>query len=130
MWSHHHHLSTWWEFRAVPNILFVHFGDLKADPETEMRRIAACCGFAVGDDAWPALVASVGLEAMREEARVNDQSGIVFEGGVDRFFYKGDNGRWRGVLTDDDLALYDTAAAQLDPELRRWLEGGRHAVGL
>ena len=130
MWSHHHHLSTWWQFRDVPNILFVHFGDLKADPEAEMRRIAAFCGLAVDEDAWPALVASVGLDAMREEARVNDQSGFVFEGGVDRFFYKGDNGRWRSVLTDDDLAQYDAAAATLDPALRRWLEGGRHAVNM
>ena len=34
-WSHHHHLSTWWQFRELPNVLLVHFGDLKSDPETE-----------------------------------------------------------------------------------------------
>jgi len=133
MWSHHHHLSTWWEFRDAPNILFVHFGDLKADPETEMRRIAAFCDIQVDEDKWPALVASVGLDAMRGEAHesgAHDTMSFVFEGGADRFFYKGDNGRWRDVLTADDLALYDAAAATLDPELRTWLEGGRHAVGL
>ena len=43
-WSHHHHLSTWWAIRELPNLLFIaHFGDLKADPETEMRRIAEFC---------------------------------------------------------------------------------------
>ena len=47
-----------------------------------------------------------------------------------RFLYKGTNGRWRDVLTDDDLAMYVEAAATLDPALRRWLEGGRHAAGL
>ena len=46
----------------------------------------------------------------------------MFEGGAGRFFYKGTNGRWRNVLTEEDLALYETAAAQLDPELRSWLE--------
>jgi hypothetical protein len=40
------------------------------------------------------------------------------------------NGRWRDALTDDDLVLYDTAAAILDPTLRRWVEHGRHAVDL
>ena len=129
-WSHHHHLSTWWEFRAVPNILFVHFGDLKADPDSEMRRIAAFCEIDVDERAWPAIMASVGLDAMREEARRADSGiGLAFHGGADRFFYKGDNGRWRSVLTDDDLAQYDAAAATLDPALRQWLEGGRHAVG-
>jgi aryl sulfotransferase len=133
MWSHHHHLSTWWEFRDVPNILFVHFGDLKADPEAEMRRIAAFCDIEVDEAKWPALVTSVGLEEMRREARnspAHETMSFVFEGGADRFFYRGDNGRWRGVLTDDDLARYDAAAATLDPDLRRWLEGGRHAVGV
>jgi hypothetical protein len=28
------------------------------------------------------------------------------------------------VLTENDLALYEAAAAQLDPELRAWLAAG------
>src|ERR1700730_7569602 len=28
-WSQHHHLTTWWDARELPNVLFVHFGDLK-----------------------------------------------------------------------------------------------------
>jgi aryl sulfotransferase len=130
-WSHHHHLSTWWEVRDLPNVLFVHFGDLKADLETEMRRIAAYCDIHVDEDGWPALVATVGFDAMRSEARgTDDPMAMAFEGGADRFFYKGSNGRWRGALTPDDLALYETAASTLDPLLRQWLEGGRHAVGM
>ena len=128
-WSHHHHLATWWEVRDLANVLFVHFGDLKADPETEIRRIAAFCDIGVDDESWPAILETVGLDAMRTEARgADDPMAMVFEGGAERFFYKGDNGRWRNVLTDDDLALYDKAVATLDPELRQWLEGGRHAV--
>ena len=50
---------------------------------------------------------------------------MIFEGGAARFLYKGTNDRWRDVLTTDDLALYEAAAARtLAPELRRWLEGG------
>jgi aryl sulfotransferase len=127
-WSHHHHLTTWWEVRDLPNVLFVHFGDLSADPETEMRRIAAFCDIEVEEDAWPELVATVGLDAMRIEARgAEDPMAIAFEGGAGRFFFKGDSGRWRNVLTDSDLALYDAAASTLDPTLKQWLEGGRHA---
>jgi aryl sulfotransferase len=51
-----------------------------------------------------------------------------FEGGSDRFFFKGTNGRWRDVLTAEDLALYETAVARLEPGLRRWLEAGRLAA--
>ena len=55
---------------------------------------------------------------------------MILDGGVARFFFKGTNGRWRDTLTDDDLAAYEVAASALDPRLRTWLEGGRHAVGL
>lgn len=130
-WSHHHHLATWWEFRDLANVLFVHFGDLKADPETEIRRIAAFCEIEIDEATWPALLTMIGIDAMRAEARgADDPMQMGFVGGAERFFYKGDNGRWRGVLTDDDLAQYDIAAATLDPALRTWLEGGRHTVDL
>ena len=130
-WSHHHHLSTWWAVRELPNVLLLHFGDLKADPETEMRRIADFCAIYVSEDSWPALLATVGFDAMRDEARhFDDRMSMVWKGGADTFFYKGDSGRWRGVLKSDDLVLYETSASALDPALRTWLEGGRHAVGI
>lgn len=130
-WSHHHHASTWWEFRGLPNVLLVHFADLKADLEAEMRRVAAFCEVAVEDDAWPSLMSTVGLDAMRSEARGNNNAmAMAFEGGADGFFFKGTNGRWRGVLTDADLGLYEARASSLDPQLRLWIENGRHAVDL
>ena len=52
---------------------------------------------------------------------------MIFEGGIDRFLFKGTNGRWKGVLSDDDLALYEQAATTLEPGLRAWLERGRVA---
>ena len=130
-WSHHHHLSTWWAVRELPNVLLVHFGDLKADPETEMRRIADFCALDVSEDSWPALLSTVGIDAMRDEARhFDDPMAMVWKGGADSFFYRGDSGRWRGVLNSGDLALYESSASALDPTLRTWLEGGRHAVGI
>jgi aryl sulfotransferase len=128
-WSHHHHLSTWWQWRDLHNVHFMHFGDLLADTEGEMRRLAAYCEIEVPEDHWPAIVDAVQLDAMRAEAKAHDPTGdtasLIFEGGTDRFLFKGTNGRWRGVLTDEDLALYEEAAATLDPSLRAWLEGGR-----
>jgi aryl sulfotransferase len=130
-WSHHHHLSTWWQWRTLPNVYFMHFGDLLADTEGEMRRLAAYCEIDVPEERWPAIVAAVQLDAMRREAKAgadDDAEGMVFEGGIDRFLFKGTNGRWRDVLSTDDLELYKQAAKLLDPGLRAWLEGGRAAV--
>lgn len=124
-WSHHHHAKSFWTYHHLPNVLMVHYADLLTDLEGQMRRVAAFSQLEVAEDAWPQLVAAARFGAMKQEAVRNEEYiGLIFEGGADRFFYKGTNGRWRDVLTDDDLALYETAAAQLDPTLRSWLEAG------
>ena len=110
---------------------FVHFGDLLADTEGEMRRLAIYCEIDVPEERWPAIVAAVRLDAMRADAkrgRAGDGAGMIFDGGLDRFLFKGTNGRWRGVLSDDDLVGYEQASAKLDAGLRAWLEGGRAAI--
>jgi aryl sulfotransferase len=130
-WSHHHHLTTWWALRDMPNVLCLHYGDLLADTRTEIQRLADFLDIDVPEERWESLLAEVTIDAMRRDARGadnEDPAAMIFEGGVSRFLYKGTNGRWRGVLTEEDLAMYDAAAAALDPSLRRWLEGGRHAA--
>ncbi len=52
----------------------------------------------------------------------------AFTGGAQTFIHKGTNGRWQGVLTEDDLALYEAAVArELTPDCARWLEDGYQA---
>jgi aryl sulfotransferase len=128
-WSHHHHVATWWAARDMSNIMFVHYADLLADTEAEMRRIADFLDIDVSEPCWPELLNDVAIDSMRQEAaHYDDPSPLIFAGGASTFFYKGTNGRWRNVLTDEDLAQYDTAASKLDSELRAWLEGGRCAL--
>ena len=96
-WSHHHHLSTWWQWRELPNVYFIHFGDLLADTEGEMRRLAVYCGIEVPEERWPGIVDAVQLDAMRKDAkRDGGGASMIFEGGIDRFLFKGTNGRWKG----------------------------------
>ena len=49
----------------------------------------------------------------------------TWHGGSRAFFHSGGGGRWRDVLTDEDLALYEAKKAQvLEPAAARWLESG------
>ena len=46
-WPHSgnlHHTATWWRFRHLPNILFVHYADLLADLPGEIGRVADFVG--------------------------------------------------------------------------------------
>jgi aryl sulfotransferase len=122
-WSHHHHASSYWPYRDLSNVLMVHYNDLLADLPGEMRRVAEFVGIDVAEPDWPDLVAAARFDAMKREATAAaGPLSLVFEGGAERFFFKGTNGRWHDVLTDDDLAIYESVASTLDPGLRRWLE--------
>ena len=129
-WSHLHHCKSWWEWRELPNILMVHYNDMKTDLEGEMRRVAAYLEIEPADDAWPRLVEACTFASMKERATgIMANAELGFVGGTDTFFYKGTNQRWRGLLSDDDLALYPEAVERtLSPEAGEWLEKGRLAT--
>jgi aryl sulfotransferase len=125
-WSHFNHCATWWELRDEPNVLFVHYNDLLADLEGEMRRVAEFCRIEVPENAWPAVVQRCHIDEMREDARKAQRHDLYFVGGADAFFYKGSNDRWRDVLTGEELVRYERRVAEvLTPEEATWLEHGR-----
>jgi aryl sulfotransferase len=123
-WSHHYHAAAWWPFRDLENVLLVHYADLQADLEGEMRRVADHVGITVAESAWPELVDAARFESMKGRGREILGPMDRFAGGPDAFLYKGSNGRWREALTADDLVLYEKMAGSLDPGLRAWLERG------
>lgn len=124
------HASSFWEHRHVPNILMVHYNDMKADLEHEMRRVAAFCGIDAPEEGWPALVEGARFDTMKRDAsKLVPGTARAFTAGVDSFIYEGTGGRWRSVLSEADLSLYEESAQRLDPALRAWLEGGRRGAG-
>jgi len=129
-WSHLSNVQSWFDYRHVPNILLVHYADLIADTEGEVRRIARFLGIDVPEARWPALLERISFTAMRSRAELYAPGGGAFwKGGARTFLHRGTNGRWRDVLTADELAQYDAACARvLTPACRRWLEAGRRAL--
>jgi aryl sulfotransferase len=125
-WSHLSNVQSWWEHRDAPNIQLVHYADMLADTEGAMRRMAAFLEIEVPEDAWPEIVEAVSLKQMRSKGELYAPGGGGFwKGGAATFLNKGTNGRWRDVLSDDELALYDAACDRaLSPDCRKWLEEG------
>ncbi len=122
---------AWWAERSRPNLLLVHYADLKADLDGEMRRISGFLDMPVDESIWPSLVEAAGFDAMKKAgADLMPGAEMSFEGGHDTFLNKGTNGRWQTELTDDDLALYRRRVeTELTPGLARWLEHGRRVAG-
>ncbi|HIK85342.1 MAG: sulfotransferase domain-containing protein, partial [Myxococcales bacterium] len=124
-----HIIATYWERREQSNLLFVHFNDLKTDLSAEMRRIADFLDVDVPASLWETVVDRCTFESMRENDDMLGPLDIMFEGGTKGFIFKGTNGRWRDVLTSDEVARYQKRASGCLPaEAIEWLEHGRSGV--
>ena len=125
-WSNLRLAQTWWNFRHLENILFVHYADLLADLEGEMKRVAKYLRIEVPADRWLGMVRNATFQSMKANGdKILPFAGETYKGGSQTFFNKGTNGRWREILSADELKLYDDAARlELTPECRQWLENG------
>ena len=125
-WSVFRHGATFWAHRDEPNILMVHYGDLKADLEAEMRRIAEALAIEVAEDIWPDLVAAASFESMKKNAdRMAPDTNFKMWKDNSQFFNKGACGQWHGVLSAESLALLDQVTAKYPADYIGWLFNGK-----
>ena len=126
-WSNLHHIRTWWDFRHLPNILFVHYNDLLRDLKGEIRRVARYLEIDVSEDLLADIARAVSFDTMKRQAgRLVPDHEATFNSGAKVFVNKGTIGRWRAVLNEEDLKLYEDAIGKkLSPACARWLQNGR-----
>jgi len=120
-----HHLGTFWAVRDRANVVLVHYGDLLADLEGEMRRIAARLEVTVPEARWPALVAAATFEHMRGNADryAPDTTNRIWQSN-EQFFHRGTSGQWKELLDDDGIRRYRARVAELaPPDLAAWVHG-------
>ncbi len=126
-WSHLHHVRTWWDFRHLNNICFIHFADLLADPEASVRRVARYLDIGIDEAKLPGVLERISFRCMKKNFNqcIMPEATKIWKGGGAAFMNKGKNGRWRGVLSAVELEQYDQVVRKsLTPECANWLEHG------
>lgn len=128
-WANLGHTASYWPWRGLPNFHFMHYNDMLADLEGTVRSLCAFLGEAPSQAHLARIVERTTFRNAKAEALAADagrgRKSMVFEGGAGGFFFKATNGRWRDVLTDADLELYEQAKRRvLTPDCARWLEVG------
>jgi aryl sulfotransferase len=103
--------------------LLLHFADLKRDLPGEIRRIAAFLDIPIDDAAFPAIVEHASFDYMkRNAAKSVPLGGAFWDGGAQTFIHKGTNGRWRDVLSAEEIGRYDDIAGrELGNACAAWL---------
>ncbi|MGZ4500398.1 MAG: sulfotransferase domain-containing protein [Nocardioidaceae bacterium] len=116
------HLADAWARRAQPNVVLVHYDDLRTDLEGSMRARAGRLHIDVLPERWPELVQAATFEAMRAAAgsRAPDPGGVLKDPAA--FFRSGTSGAGRALLSAPERAHYQDRAAALAPaDLLEWL---------
>jgi aryl sulfotransferase len=125
-WSFWDNVSSWWAIRDLPNLMLLHFEELRRDLPGQMRRIAAFLDIAIDEARFPTMVDHCSFAWMKANAtRSTPLGGAFWDGGAEVFINKGTNGRWRDVLTPHDNARYEAMAQeQLGKDCAAWLATG------
>jgi aryl sulfotransferase len=118
-----HHAADAWERReTTPNVLLVHYSDLLADLDGQMRGLAQRLGIAVPDDRWAELVEAATFASMRAQAGASapDAGGVLKD--PQAFFRRGESGGWRELMTPEQVDRYERRAHALAPsDVVAWL---------
>jgi aryl sulfotransferase len=127
-WPFWEHISGWWKIKDLPNVLFIHYANLKHDLPREIERIAQFLDIAKPDgQIWQDILSHCSFSYMKDNAeKFAPMGGKVWKGGAKTFIHKGVNQRWRDVLSAEEIRRYEEkAVAQLGPACAHWLATGK-----
>jgi aryl sulfotransferase len=130
-WSLWENVRTWWQVRHHPNVLMLHFADMKRDLPGTITRIAKFLDIDLEPEVFARIVQLSSFAWMKANAeKVAPLGGQPFQGGAATFINKGSNGRWHDLLSQHDVEAYEQKArAELGLECAHWLaHGGAIAV--
>jgi aryl sulfotransferase len=127
-WPFWENIRSWWEIRSLPNVMLLHFDNLKQDMPGEIRRIAGFLGTPIDESKWSDILKHCSFDYMKANATASVPLGGAFwDGGAQTFINKGVNGRWRDVLNAAENTAYEArAVAELGPDCARWLASGQN----
>jgi aryl sulfotransferase len=102
---------------------------LPADLADVVWRFAAFLDIAIEARALPAILEHCSLDYMRNAASKSGYIDRAFRQGTMTLFHKGANGRWKDIMSREDIARCDAVAASpLPPDCAHWLKSGELPV--
>ncbi|WP_246216874.1 sulfotransferase domain-containing protein [Mycobacterium botniense] len=118
-------VSSWWRLRDEPNVLLVHYQQLKDDLRREIARLARFLGIDPASLRMDAIVEHCSFEYMRARAEKMAPFGGGHMSDAKAFFHKGPQRDYRAELSPAQIDRFDRAAvAKLGARCAHWLETG------
>lgn len=125
-WPFWENVRSWWQARLLPNVLLIHYSDLKRDLPAMIRMIAGFLGIEIEQRYRKRILAHCSFAYMKSHAdKCAPFNGAMWQGGAKTFFRGGVNGCWREILPADMVSAYRRSAErELGRDCADWLERG------
>lgn len=123
LWPFWSHIRSWWEIRHLPNVLLLHFDELKRDLVGSIHRIGKFIGIDHAAVNLPLIAHHCSFDYMKTNSEdLLPEYAAALAGGATNFIHRGEGGGWKDVLNAEDIGSYYTHVfANLDHECARWL---------
>ncbi|ORA20269.1 glycolipid sulfotransferase [Mycobacterium angelicum] len=119
-------VKSWWQLRDEPNVLLLHYQELKEDLAGQIVRLAEFLGIDPGSLRMDVIVEHCSFEYMSGRAEKMAPFNGQHMSSAKAFFHKGPNRDYRSELTAQQVARFDEVAQQkLGAQCARWLETGK-----
>lgn len=121
-----HHLTSFWEFRDVPNVHLMHYRELRANLPRMFDGLAAFLGVTLSAEQRQAILSAARFETMRDSA---EKLAPLAEQDVwhdsRQFFRSARSEAWRDDLSAESQALYQQLTRERYPrDFLNWIENG------
>jgi aryl sulfotransferase len=118
-------MGTWWKVKELPNVLLVHYQQLKEDLREQIVRIAEFIDVDVPLVQLDTIVAHCSFDYMRDRADRMAPFNGTHMSSAKSFFHKGPDRDFRSELTAEQIKRFNQKALKkLGSECAHWLETG------
>lgn len=123
LWPFWAHVRSWWELRHSPNILLLHYDELKGNFPEAVTRIGRFLDMDVKSSGIERISDRCTFTYMKDHAgALLPEHELVLAGGARTFINRGEGGHWREVLHCEDVAAYESKLLdELGEECALWL---------
>ncbi len=126
-WPVWENIRSWWAIRDLPNVMPIHFNDMKTDLVGSIRQIADFLEIKPDAASFSKIVEHCTFDYMKAHAELAaPRGGVMWNGGAKTFINKGTNGRWRDTLSAAEVRAYEAKTLkELGPACAKWLAHGK-----
>jgi len=124
-------MRSWWAIRDQPNVLLLHYGQLKKDLRGQVARLAEFFGIDPASLRMDAIAEHCSFDYMSANAEKMAPFGGTHMSSARAFFHKGLKRDHRAELTPAQVEHFDQVALEaLGKECAHWLETGESSTAV